>query len=114
MPGLLWYSASAQLAEVRHLANPVTLLGTSLSDEVEDHSAHGPLALQQLERMLPLVRSILTVEALTAADLILLADPDHGVAAEMLGEKAVGGAEPVSAAALVERATGVLAARSSR
>ena len=114
VPGLLWYSASAQLAEVRHLANPVTLLGTSLSDEVEDHSAHGPLALQQLERMLPLVRSILTVEALTAADLILLADPDHGVAAEMLGEKAVGGAEPVSAAALVERATGVLAARSSR
>ncbi|MCU1404219.1 MAG: phenylalanine/histidine ammonia-lyase [Glaciihabitans sp.] len=96
VPGLLWYSASAQLAELRHLAGPVTLLGSSLSDDVEDHSAHGPLALQLLERAIPLLRGILAVEALTAADLVTLgAAGDYagdkagpGIAEELLGDAA--------------------------
>jgi len=70
LPGLLWYSAAAQLAEVRHLANPVSLSGASLSEGVEDHSTNAPLALQLLERSVELTRSILGIEALASGDLL--------------------------------------------
>jgi histidine ammonia-lyase len=70
LPGLLWYSAAAQLAEVRHLANPVSLSGASLSEGIEDHSTNAPLALQLLERSLGLTRSILAIEALASTDLL--------------------------------------------
>jgi histidine ammonia-lyase len=69
VPGLVWYSAAAQLAEVKHLANPVSLSGTSLSEGVEDHSTNAPLALQLLERSLALTQSILAIEALSADEL---------------------------------------------
>jgi histidine ammonia-lyase len=69
VPGLLWYSASAQLAELRHLANPVSLAGTALSEGVEDHATNAPLALQLLERSLELTKSVLSIEAVSAAEL---------------------------------------------
>jgi histidine ammonia-lyase len=69
VPGLLWYSASALVAELRHLANPVTLGGSSLSEDVEDHSSHAALALQLLERSAALTRTVLAIEAAAAAEL---------------------------------------------
>ncbi|MCU1508448.1 MAG: phenylalanine ammonia-lyase [Glaciihabitans sp.] len=74
VPGLSWYSSSVLVAELNHLANPVTLGGSSLSDDVEDHSSHAALALQLLERSVALTRTVLAIEALTAAELVLLAD----------------------------------------
>jgi histidine ammonia-lyase len=70
VPGLLWYSASAQLAELRHLAGAVTLSGSSLSEGVEDHSTNAALALQLLERSTGLLGSMLAIEAVSAAELI--------------------------------------------
>lgn len=79
VPGLSWYSAAALVAEVRHLANPITLAGTSLSEEVEDHSSQAAVALQLLERSAALTRTVLAIEAITAAELIGLGTaPDAG------------------------------------
>ncbi|CAD6002806.1 aromatic amino acid lyase [Agreia sp. COWG] len=69
VPGLSWYAASATLAEIRHLANPVSTSGTTLS-EVEDHASFAPLALRQLQRQLGLVRDIVAIEALHSAELL--------------------------------------------
>ncbi|HEY0259113.1 MAG TPA: aromatic amino acid ammonia-lyase [Lacisediminihabitans sp.] len=70
LPGLSWYSASAAVAELKHLANPVTLGSTSLSGEVEDHASLAPLALRLTERSVLLTAEVLAIEALHAADLI--------------------------------------------
>ncbi|WP_213813653.1 aromatic amino acid ammonia-lyase [Glaciihabitans sp. dw_435] len=74
VPGLIWYSAAAMVAEIRHLANPVSLAGTSLSEDVEDHSSNAALALQLLERSAALTRTVLAVEAIAAVELVMLAD----------------------------------------
>ena len=78
VPGLLWYSAAAQLAEVRGLANAATLSGSSLSEGVEDHSTNAPLALQLLERSGELVRSILVAEVVSAVELVEAGTADAG------------------------------------
>jgi histidine ammonia-lyase len=70
LPGLSWYSASAAVAELRHLANPVTLASTGLSGDVEDHASLAPLALQLAERSVQRTQEVLAIEALHAADLI--------------------------------------------
>jgi histidine ammonia-lyase len=69
VPGLSWYAASASLAEVRQLASPVSTSGTTLS-EIEDHASFAPLAVRLLQRQLALVRDILAIEALHAAELL--------------------------------------------
>jgi len=69
VPGLLSYTASSLLAEVRHLANPVTLDTSSVSEDVEDVSSNAAVALQLLERSAKLTRTILAIEAVTAAEL---------------------------------------------
>lgn len=69
VPGLTWYAAAATLAEVRHLANPVSTSGTTLS-EVEDHASFAPLTVRLLQRQIELCRQILAVEALHAAELV--------------------------------------------
>lgn len=69
-PGLLWYSAAALLAELKALAQPVTLGAPTLSADVEDHSTLAPLALQQLERSIELGVELLVIEALTAVYLL--------------------------------------------
>lgn len=74
VPGLLWYSAAALVSELRHLANPVTLAAPSLSEAVEDHSSNAAVALQLLERSVELARTVLTIEAVSAVELLLLAD----------------------------------------
>jgi histidine ammonia-lyase len=74
VPGLLWYSAAALVAELRALANPVSLLVTPLSEGVEDHSSNAPLALQHLERSIALTRTVLAIEAISAAERVLIGD----------------------------------------
>jgi histidine ammonia-lyase len=69
VPGLLSYSSSSLVAEVRQLANPVSLNSTSLSEDVEDVSSNAALALQLLERSASLTRTVLAIEAATAAEL---------------------------------------------
>jgi histidine ammonia-lyase len=73
VPGLTWYAAADTLAEVRHLANPVSTSGTTLS-EVEDQASFAPLAVRLLQRQLSLHRQILAVEALHAAELVASLD----------------------------------------
>jgi histidine ammonia-lyase len=69
IPGLLWYSASANLAELRQLAAPATLGFATLSG-VEDQASQAPLALQLLQRGVDLLREILAIEVLHAAQLL--------------------------------------------
>jgi histidine ammonia-lyase len=78
VPGLLWYSAAAQLAELRHLAAPISLSGSSLSEGVEDHSSNAALALQALEKSVELLGTILTVEAVSAVELVEVGGADAG------------------------------------
>ena len=78
VPGLLWYSAAAQLAELRHLAAPVSLSGSSLSEGVEDHSSNAALALQALERSVDLLGTILAIEAACAVELVEVGQADAG------------------------------------
>lgn len=73
VPGLTWYAAADMLAEVRHLANPVSTSGTTLS-EVEDQASFAPLAVRLLQRQVSLHRQILAVEALHAAELVASLD----------------------------------------
>jgi histidine ammonia-lyase len=69
VPGLTWYSAAATLAEVRHLANPVSTSGTTLS-EVEDQASFAPLAVRLLQRQIELCHQVFAIEALHAAELL--------------------------------------------
>ncbi|WP_158437870.1 aromatic amino acid lyase [Naasia lichenicola] len=75
VPGLLLYTASSLVAELRHLADPVSLTGGSLSEGVEDVSSSAALALQLLERSISLAESALAIEGVLAAELIALSDP---------------------------------------
>jgi histidine ammonia-lyase len=79
VPGLLWYSAAAELGELRHLAGSVTLSGSSLSEGVEDHSSNAAIALQALERSTELLGSILAIEAACAVELVEVGSADAGV-----------------------------------
>ena len=47
-----------------------SLSGSSLSEGVEDHSSNAALALQALERSVELLGSVLTVEAVSAVELV--------------------------------------------
>jgi len=60
------------VAEIKSLANPVSLLVTPLSEGVEDHSSNAALALQQLERSAALTRDVLAIEAISAAEFVVL------------------------------------------
>ena len=114
VPGLLWYSAAAQLAELRHLAAPISLAGSSLSEGVEDHSSNAALALQALERSVGLLGSVLTVEAVSAVELIEVGTADAGEAITPLvaavGE-VIREAEPLDAR--VQKVLGLLVSTSA-
>jgi histidine ammonia-lyase len=114
VPGLLWYSAAAQLAELRHLAAPISLAGSSLSEGVEDHSSNAALALQALEKSVGLLGSVLTVEAVSAVELIEVGTADAGEAltpiVAAVGE-AIREAEPLDAR--VQKVLGLLVSTSA-
>jgi histidine ammonia-lyase len=82
VPGLIWYSASTLVAELRHLANPVSLNGTSLSEDIEDVASGAALALQFLERSAALTRQVLSVEAICAAEVWADSRPSAGSGTE--------------------------------
>ncbi|WP_161498995.1 aromatic amino acid lyase [Cryobacterium aureum] len=69
IPGLLWYSAAANLAELRQLAHPASVAGAALSG-VEDQASYAPLPLQLLQRSRALTLEVLAIEALHAAQLL--------------------------------------------
>jgi histidine ammonia-lyase len=68
------HSASALLAEIKHLANPVTLSSSILNPEAEDHSTLAPQAVTLTRTQLQRVETLLAIEALMAYD-VLTDDP---------------------------------------
>jgi histidine ammonia-lyase len=67
-PLLVAYAAAALLAEVRHLAAPVSLQAPPLDLDVEDHATLAPLAVALLRRAVDGLEAILAIEALLAVD----------------------------------------------
>ena len=93
IPGLLWYSAAANLAEIRQLAQPVSTSVTTLSG-VEDQATQAPLALQLLQRSVVLTEEILAIEALHATQLL---DLDAGAGTGVDTDAGLGvGTEPLA------------------
>ncbi|MCU1506056.1 MAG: hutH [Microbacteriaceae bacterium] len=112
MPGLSWYSAAAIVAEIRQLANPISLSGTSLSEEVEDHSSNAAAAVQLLERSVALTRTVLAIEAVTAAELVTLGSTqDAGALEPLVAELASVLSLPDSTADRVAQAERILLGR---
>jgi histidine ammonia-lyase len=67
---LLRYAAAARAAELRSLANPVTLDVSPLDLGVEDHATNAPLAVRRTDEALDRLLDVLSVELLIAADLV--------------------------------------------
>ncbi len=67
---LLRWSGAARSAELRTLADPVTLDVAPLDLGVEDHSTNAPLAVRRTDDALALAEDILTVELLTATAVV--------------------------------------------
>ncbi|MGO4690718.1 aromatic amino acid ammonia-lyase [Glaciibacter sp. 2TAF33] len=111
IPGLLWYAASANLAELRQLAAPATVGFATLSG-VEDQATQAPLALQLLQRGVGLLREVLAIEVLHAAQLLPHGAQLGAAAAHVMPrlEALLGAGLPASA--LVAGAADVLAGRS--
>jgi histidine ammonia-lyase len=67
---LLRYAAAARTAELRSLADPVTLDVGPLDLGVEDHATNAPLAVRRTDEALDRLGDVIAVELLIAADLI--------------------------------------------
>jgi histidine ammonia-lyase len=66
--GVLAYSAAALLAQLKHLAMPVTLGSPPLDGDIEDHATLAPLAVTTTREALGTLETILTIEVLLAVD----------------------------------------------
>jgi histidine ammonia-lyase len=64
------HSASALLAEIKHLANPVTLATTLVNPDAEDHSTLAPQAVTLTRTVLHRLQTLLTIEAVMACDVL--------------------------------------------
>lgn len=69
-PVILAQTASALVAEVKHAANPMSLMGTTVGDGVEDHNSMAYAAVRTTEQTLDVVEHLLAVEALLAASVL--------------------------------------------
>ncbi|HSS93949.1 MAG TPA: aromatic amino acid ammonia-lyase [Candidatus Dormibacteraeota bacterium] len=69
------HSASGLLAEIKHLANPVTLASTLVNPDAEDHSTLAPQAVTLTRTVLHRLQTLLTIEAVMACD-VLGDEPD--------------------------------------
>jgi histidine ammonia-lyase len=69
------YAAAAVLAELKHLAGPVTLECPPLDLDVEDHSTLAPQAVTLTGQALHHLETILTIEALIAAESLAVQEP---------------------------------------
>lgn len=68
LPGHSVYAAAALVAQLRHLANPITLNAPPLGQEVEDHATLAPSAVQLAEQSLDVLEQLLSLELVLAAD----------------------------------------------
>lgn len=107
IPGLLWYSAAANLAELRQLSAPASVAGAALSG-VEDQATYAPLALQLLQRSRALTLEILAIEALHAAQLQGPAGTLGAAAARLVPALHALLTGNLSAATLVDEVVGLL------
>lgn len=64
------HSASALLAEIKHLANPVTLMTTLVNPDAEDHSTLAPQSVTLTRTLLHRLQTLLTIEAVMACDVL--------------------------------------------
>ena len=64
------HSASALLAEIKHLANPVTLATTLVNPDAEDHSTLAPQSVTLARTLLHRLQTLLTIEAVMACDVL--------------------------------------------
>jgi histidine ammonia-lyase len=74
-PGLLGYSGAAILAEIIHLANPVTMNCPPLDLDVEDHATLAPLTVDMTRRALGLLRQLVCIELLSAVKASQVIEP---------------------------------------
>lgn len=74
-PGLLGYSGAAILAEILHLANPVTMNCPPLDLGVEDHATLAPLTVDMTRRSLGLLRQLICIELLSAVKASQVIEP---------------------------------------
>jgi histidine ammonia-lyase len=68
-------SAAALLAEIRLQASPACLDALAISDFVEDHAPHTPLAVRKLGRLLELLGRLVAIEAIASAQAVDLRRP---------------------------------------
>jgi histidine ammonia-lyase len=69
--------AGALLAEIRLKASPACLDALAISDFVEDHAPHAPLAVRKLDEQLQLLARLVAIEALIAAQATDLRRPER-------------------------------------
>jgi histidine ammonia-lyase len=114
-PGLMSYSAAALVAELKHLAAPVTLGVPPLDFDVEDHSTFANQAVILTRSALEKFETVLSIEALLAVHEIQQRDlvPELGEGTARALRSVQGLADVVDpdplAADLVERLHGALA-----
>jgi histidine ammonia-lyase len=73
------HAAAASLAEIKHLATPVTLSSSILHADAEDHATMAPLAVMLTRSLLQRVESMLAIEALMAVDVLGDRDSEPGL-----------------------------------
>jgi histidine ammonia-lyase len=64
------HSAAALLAEIKHLANPVTLATTLVNPDAEDHSTLAPQSVTLTRSVLNRLQTLLAIEAVMACDVL--------------------------------------------
>lgn len=64
------HSAAGLLAEVKHLANPVTLATTLLNPDAEDHSTLAPQSVTLTRSVVNRLQTLLAIEAVMACDVL--------------------------------------------
>src|SRR3984893_7257590 len=64
------HSAAGLLAEIQHLANPVTLAKTMVNPDAEDHSTLAPQSVTLTRTLLNRLETMLTIEAVMASDVL--------------------------------------------
>jgi histidine ammonia-lyase len=64
------HSAASLLAEIKHLANPVTLATTLVNPDAEDHSTLAPQSVTLTRTVLNRLQTLLAIEAVMACDVL--------------------------------------------
>jgi histidine ammonia-lyase len=64
------HSAASLLAEIKHLANPVTLGTTLVNPDAEDHSTLAPQSVTLTRTLLHRLQTLLSIEAVMACDVL--------------------------------------------